>query len=598
MERAQNRLALLLELTSGLAERMELEAIASFVLGVGLNAIEANRGTLCLRDSDGRSLYVAAHAGYDVDMMDSWKKFPIDAPLPASDVVRSRTPVYLHSPDERAARYPIFAHTGGDGASAMLPLTVGTETLGAIVFGFDGERDFDASDRSILDALATQCAVALDRARLYESALKRQANLSLVAEASAILASAGDDTTDALQQLANLIAPLVCDISSFHLLDSPNESRLVARAFVDGEQLPATERVGAFGADLNAAHGLGRVLRTGQETAWHDPEAFIGQIARNEEHRAALLAMNLGGGIIVPMKTHHRVLGACVFANYRHRPMSDEDRQLARTLGERAAVLLDNARLMRQRKAVSSELQAALLPPSLPTIPGVELGARYQPAGEGLEVGGDFYDVMPVAPGHWLLVVGDVTGHGAKAAAATALVRHTIRSAAMFGMSPREILEHTNNAMLHASDALPAGTYCTTALALLTSPAQGGDGAERARIVISSGGHPAPLLRRADGSVGQVDTHGKLLGYFPSIDANEVAIDLRAGDTIVAFTDGVTERHHQSEWFGEQELTDLIAANDLAADALAGLIRDAAVNAFSFPPVDDMAILVVRCPPA
>ena len=141
MERAQNRLALLLELTTGLAERMEVQAIASFVLDVGLSAIEANRGTLCLLTADGVLLEVVAHAGYDTEVMDTWHQFAVDAPLPASDAVRSRKPIYLHSPRERADRYPIFANTGGDGASAMLPLIVRDQPLGAIVFGFDGERD-------------------------------------------------------------------------------------------------------------------------------------------------------------------------------------------------------------------------------------------------------------------------------------------------------------------------------------------------------------------------------------------------------------------------------------------------------------------------
>ena len=219
----------------------------------------------------------------------------------------------------------------------------------------------------------------------------------------------------------------------------------------------------AFDADLTAEHGLGFALRTGQEVAWEDGEDFINQISRNEEHRAALLAMNLGGGIIVPMLARKRVPGACVFANHRRRVMSDEDRRLARTLGERAAVLIDNGRLMQQRKEVSHGLQAALLPPSLPTIPGFEIGARYQSAGEGLEVGGDFYDVVSVGEGNWLVAVGDVTGHGVEAAAATGLVRHTIRSAAMMGFGPSQILDHANTAILNGAGALPSGVYCTIA---------------------------------------------------------------------------------------------------------------------------------------
>ncbi|MEP7202947.1 MAG: SpoIIE family protein phosphatase [Ilumatobacteraceae bacterium] len=600
MERASNRLAVLHELTSGLAERMGLQAIASFVLGVGLDAIEANRGTLCMLTTDGKSLEVVAYAGYDPDVMDSWRVFPVDAPLPASDAVRTRSAIYLHSPQDRADRYPMFATMGGDGASAMLPLITRDVPLGAIVFGFDGERDFDEGDRAFLAALGTQCAIALDRAHLYEAALRRQADLVLLADASTVLAAAVDDMDEALQQFVNLVAPKHFDICSIYLLDSPRESRLVASAFVEDQRLAATKRVSGFGADLAAEHGLGFALRTGEEVEWDDGEHFITQISRNEEHRDALLAMNLGGGIIVPMLARGRVLGACVFANHDQRIMSDEARRLARTLGERTAVLLDNGRLMRQRKEVSHGLQAALLPPSLPEIPGFEIGARYQSAGEGLEVGGDFYDVVPIGGGKWLLVVGDVTGHGVEAAAATGLVRHTIRSAAMMGLAPSQILDHANAAMLNGAGALPSGVYCTIAIAAFMARAHD-DGAavdSTSKVIVSCGGHPPPMLRRADGHVEQLQAAGRLLGYFPTINADEVTIEMAPGDSLVAFTDGVIERHSKSMWFREDDLMKLIAKSDDDADTLAGLICDTVVNAFVSPPTDDMALLVLRRSPA
>jgi serine phosphatase RsbU (regulator of sigma subunit) len=310
--------------------------------------------------------------------------------------------------------------------------------------------------------------------------------------------------------------------------------------------------------------------------------------------------MNLGGGMIVPMLAHGRVLGACVFANHRQRAMSDEDRQLMRALGERAAVLLDNARLLRFRRDVTTDLQAALLPPSLPIIPGFELGARYEPAHQGLDVGGDFYDVVAISPERWLLVIGDVTGHGAKAAAATGLVRHTIRSGAMLGMEPSEILDHANQAMLAGKDSLAPGIYCAVALAMLdTSEVPVSSGTSVVRVVVASGGHQPLMLRRADGRVESVQTHGRLIGYFPSVEANQLTVDLYAGDTLVAFTDGVTERHLDSEWFGESELTKLLATSDPAsdADAVAGIIRDAATHAFPNAPKDDMTILILRRPP-
>ena len=501
MERESNRLAVLHELTSGLAERMELQTIANFVLGVGLTAIEANRGTLCMLTSDGASLEVVAHNGYDNAVMNTWRLFAVDAPLPASDVVRTREPVYLHSPQERADRYPMFANTGGDGASAMLPLITRDEPLGVIVFGFDGEREFDESDRAFLAALATQCAIALDRAHLYDAALRRQADLVLLADASTVLARAGDDMDAALAQFVHLVAPKHVDICSIHLVDSSHESRLVASAFVADQQLAATQRVSSFGADLTSAHGLGFALRTGTEVEWDDGEEFIDQISRSDEHRAALLAMNLGGGIIVPMVAHGRVLGACVFANHRQRLMSDEDRRLARTLGERAGVLLENARLMRQRKEVSHGLQAALLPPSLPKIPGFGVGARYQSAGEG--PGGRRRLLRRGADGRRPLVAGGRRCHGARRRGRSrdrARSSHDSVGSDDGARARRQILDHANNAMLNGAGALPSGVYCTIALAAFTAPTDP-EGAPvehgATEVVVACGGHPPPLLRRA-----------------------------------------------------------------------------------------------------
>jgi serine phosphatase RsbU (regulator of sigma subunit) len=250
---------------------------------------------------------------------------------------------------------------------------------------------------------------------------------------------------------------------------------------------------------------------------------------------------------------------------------------------------------------VTTDLQAALLPPSLPIIPGFDLGARYEPAHQGLDVGGDFYDVIAISPDRWLLVIGDVTGHGAKAASATGLVRHTIRSAAMLGMDPSEILDHANQAMLASNDSLVPGTYCAVALAMLdTMEVRSDSSASVVRVVIAAGGHQPLMLRRADRSVATVNARGRLVGYFPTVAAIQLTVDLYPGDTLVAFTDGVTERHFESEWFGENDLIKLLATSDPAsdADAIAGIIRDAATNAFPNAPKDDMTILVLRRPPA
>src|SRR3954470_25068084 len=247
MELLRGRLDMLFNLTAGLAERMEIRSIADFVLGVGRDAIDANRGTLCLVTADGGWLEVVGQVGYDAEMMDGWRRFAVDDPLPASDAVRTKSAVYLHDPDERALRYPMFADTGGDGASVMLPLLVRDRAIGSLVFGFDGQRSFDADDRQFLSALSGQCAIAVDRARLYQQSLRRQANLSLLVEASAVLAAARDDIEGGLSRLAPRVAPTVCDIFSVRLLNASRSTRLVAHSFSDRSLQAETERVSELG---------------------------------------------------------------------------------------------------------------------------------------------------------------------------------------------------------------------------------------------------------------------------------------------------------------------------------------------------------------
>lgn len=595
METVRNRLSLLLDLTGVLAECMVIDQIAGFVLGAGRDAVDANRGTLCLMSARPGWLEVVGHVGYDPEMMSSWEQFELEAELPASDAVRSREAVYLHSPAERAARYPMFAGVGGDGASVMLPLVVRGEALGALVFGFDGERRFDDDDRSFLAALATQCATAVDRARLYEASLHRQASLSMLVEVASVLAAAGADLDGALERAADLAARVIADIVSVHVLDSPMTSRLVVTKVAGGAGTDAVRRVNSYGADLDAADGLGRALRTGVEVVWDDGPEFVDRIAREDAHRSALEQLGLGGGIIVPMVAAGQILGACVFANHSDRPMMSDDRQMARTLAERAAVLIHNSQLMQQRMMISETLQGALLAPPLPSIANFDLGARYQPAGDGVDVGGDFYDVVRTGDA-WLLVVGDVTGHDVAAAAVTGQVRHSIRSAAILGMRPPEILEHVNRVLLQNSATnVNPGAFCTLALALVPAadPLSSLTGVE---VVASCAGHPAPLIRRADGSVERVTAAaGKLLGFFEQVGAAEASIDLQCGDTLILFTDGVIERRCGNEWFDENDLVRLLeSTQDLSADALAELIRDEVSSAFDSAPEDDVAILVLR----
>ena len=181
---------------------------------------------------------------------------------------------------------------------------------------------------------------------------------------------------------------------------------------------------------------------------------------------------------------------------------------------------------------IAHTLQTSLLPSALPAIPGVETAARFRPAQDGQEVGGDFYDMFETDEGSWDIVVGDVCGKGPEAAALTALARYTLRAVAVREHSPSEILTQLNEALLKQGSE-----FCTAAYARLELDETA------ARLTVSAGGHPLPLLLRADGTVETTGRPGLLLGLEPDPNLTDHTLELHRGDALMLYTDGLTDAY-------------------------------------------------------
>ncbi|MBT8216304.1 MAG: SpoIIE family protein phosphatase [Acidimicrobiia bacterium] len=236
---------------------------------------------------------------------------------------------------------------------------------------------------------------------------------------------------------------------------------------------------------------------------------------------------------------------------------------------------------------LAETLQRSLIPPSLPKIPGLEVGAAYRPAGLGDEIGGDFYDFFRVNPTEWVIALGDVCGKGARAAAITALVRFTVRGAAMETDDLSDALQTVNRTLL-----LDQGAETCTALLARFRPLETG---HRARIV--SAGHPFPRLIRRSGEITSVGGHGPLLGAYPGISHTVARVVLGAGDTLVMFTDGIVEARRGGDFFGDHGLDSLLAEHAGAgAEALASTIANTIVEFQDGSPRDDVAVVVVKEP--
>jgi serine phosphatase RsbU (regulator of sigma subunit) len=293
--------------------------------------------------------------------------------------------------------------------------------------------------------------------------------------------------------------------------------------------------------------------------------------------------LGLGSVIVVPLAAPgQRPIGVLVLAAEESgRRFDPADVALIRELGHRVAIAVENARLYSERSLIASTLQRSLLPPELPDIPGFTLAGSYQAAGEQNDVGGDFYDAFEV-PGGWMVVVGDVAGRGAEAAALTSLSRYTLRTAGKLLGDPIAAFEQLNGA-LREQEALSLVSVCCVRLHMEGTEA-------RADVVLA--GHP-PAFHLHAGMPTPVGAFAPFLGAYEVGGWRTITTELAPGDQLVLYTDGVIDTVGEEERFGEERLTATLREGESAAATVAAIER--AVKEFgSRPQVDDMAIIVVE----
>jgi PAS domain S-box-containing protein len=399
------------------------------------------------------------------------------------------------------------------------------------------------------------------------------------------------DYQETLRAVARLAVPTVADWCAVDVLVG-EELQRVAVEHVDPARVSLAREVQErYPPDPASETGAFGVMRRGRAELYRDiPDEMLVQAAVDEHHLELLRSVGLRSAIVAPMTLRDRVLGVVSFIGAESgRRFDEHDLALAEDLALRAAAAVENARLFETASSIAHTLQTSLLPPVLPELPGMELAAAYRPAGQGYEVGGDFYDVFNTAEGQWYLVIGDVCGKGAEAAAVTALARYTIRAAAVQHRSPAAILRWLSDAMIRQSGG--TGRFCTIACAHLDL------GASPARVTVACGGHPLPLLVRADRTSEEVGAPGTLLGMVPQPALHDRTAELRGGDTLVLYTDGLTEAGAPERVWSPDELAEAAraAAGGPAAATVDGLVG-AAIG--SLPRVrDDVAVLALRASP-
>jgi serine phosphatase RsbU (regulator of sigma subunit) len=363
----------------------------------------------------------------------------------------------------------------------------------------------------------------------------------------------------------------------------------VAVAHADPARADLAAKLKGLVIDPGASVGPAAVARTGlPELHLEVDEEHYRAAALNPAHLEAMMQLGVRSNASVPMSVRGQRLGVMTLSTAESgRILGPEQLSVLEELGRRAAVAVDSARVYRQRSAIARTLQNSLLPPLLPEIAGVDAAALYRAAGEGIDVGGDFYDLFGVADDEWIAVIGDVCGKGAEAAAVTALARYTIRTAAVRRRSPAAILAWLNDAMCRQD---LQGRFCTIACVRLDTSRPA------IRVTVACGGHPPALLRRAGGAVEQLGPPGTLLGLVRDPVLEDEHAEMQSGDALVLFTDGITEARAPEHVLSLEELYRALAAmpDDAPSQRLVERLTALAVGKEGTPPRDDIAVLALR----
>ncbi len=471
---------------------------------------------------------------------------------------------------------------GGMRSMATAPLTAtpgiaglyGTTGLLGVVSREPGR--FTEQDALRLGEGADRIAAIVESARLYEAGRARRGALSFLAEAGELLAGSLDPERT-LALAAQLVVPSLARWCAVHRLDEAGRPSLALVWHADEDLHDSLEKA---------------IIESGAPPAGANAQDWpvFGSSADAD-------ALRPGELLIVTLTARGRQLGTLTLATPAEHRFPHDTAELAWDLGRRVAVTYDSALAYAGRRETAHALQSSLLPPLVPEVPGAEIAVVYHPAGnteapahlsQDALVGGDFYDVFEIRPGCWGLAIGDVCGTGPQAAAVTGLARHALRLLAREGLRPPAVLARLNRAILDEGER---GRFLTLIYAEAEPMADGS-----LALALVCAGHPPPLILRADGTV-QSGAHSQpLLGVLEGDPGFHLdSLTLRPGETLLAFTDGASERRRGEAMMEAEGLSAVLAAcRSMSAAAVAARVQRAVEEFGDAPLSDDMAILVLR----
>ncbi len=495
--------------------------------------------------------------------------------------------------DSRLADVRDAVAEAGIAAAVGAPLVVRDEVIGLLAVYPQRGLSPGESGITLLAALASQLAVAVQNAQLHERTAElssqREAALASERDAARRLGALYEISRSFAQSLSleatlDALARTVVDVLDVDaaVIRMPDDRReqLEPRALhVKDQAMDAAVRAILYRSAPFGASAIQRLFR----------ERMPFRLRRRSGlgESAELLAPFLERGwtgATLPVATPAEVIASLGIVSFRPgSPITNETVDAAAAIAGQAALAIDNARLYQQQKAFADTMQRSLLPRSRPSVPGLEVGEVYESSAR-VDVGGDVYDFVELDDGRLAVVLGDVTGHGVEATADMAMAKFVFRSLAREHPEPADFLAAANDVIV---DEIATGKFITMAYLAI-------DGV-RGEVAASGAGHPPARVVLPDGTVQGLETRGLALGIEEGQEYEERRMELPPGSIIVVYTDGVIEARRRSELYGIERLDDLLRSHrELAPHALARTIARDARSFAGGELSDDLAVVVIR----
>jgi serine phosphatase RsbU (regulator of sigma subunit) len=535
--------------TSDLLGAESREAVAKVVTEHLTDAAEADIGSLSVV-LDPETLELVGIRGVGEGVAAQWATFAIEGNNPAAEACRTRETVLAVGLEEIHRRYPeLEMAVEGERTLLSLPLSMGDgRCVGVLTLSFAGLREMDDAEMVFLRLLADTCASTIDRIAAQSSAADREAKLAFLAEATAELI--GDlDYESTLTAVAEAAVPWFADWCAIGLEEDGYLRNIAVAHNQPDLEVTVRELMDRYPAAPSDQGGSYEVLRTGRSNLIPEvTDEMLVLSAKDDEHLRLLRLLELRSGMSCPLKVRDHVFGVITWvAGEGGRRFSPADLEFGEEIARRAAVAIDNAQLHSQVRDVALELQQAVLPASLPAVDGWSVAVRYLPAGR-TDAGGDFYDLVPLDGGRLAMFVGDVMGRGVKAASVMAQMRSAMRT--LIAIDPEPVALMTG--LDRVFETLHVDQLVTTVYAL-ADPASD-------RLDLISAGHPEPLLLRADGSLEALSQRSTLLLGVGGGERSVRRVDLRPGDALLLYTDGLLERRGEDSDAGTARLVAALTA--------------------------------------